>query len=51
MDEYTIECRPEIAENVKRIGEQAIVWAGKYYKIPCPHKGDGKIGKDWAAIH
>jgi hypothetical protein len=50
-DEYTIECRKEIAEDVKRISEEAIVWAGKFYKIPCPHIGDGKIGENWYAIH
>lgn len=50
-DEYTIECREEIAEDVKRISENAIVWAGGYYKTNCPHAGEGKIGKDWYAIH
>lgn len=50
-DEYTIECREDIAEDVKQISEQAIVWAGEYYGIKCPHIGQGKIGKDWYAIH
>ena len=50
-DEYTIECRPEIAEDVKKISEDAIKWAGEYFKIRCPHKGEGKIGNSWAEVH
>jgi len=51
MDEYTVECDEDIAEDVKRICEEAIVWAGEFYEIICPHVGDGKVGKDWYAIH
>ena len=50
-DEYTIECREEIAQDVKRISEDAIRLAGEYYKIKCPHAGEGAIGKNWYAIH
>lgn len=50
-DEYTIECDPDIAEEVKRISEESIVWAGNFFKIVCPHKGDGKIGKSWYEVH
>lgn len=50
-DEYTIECDEDIADDVKKISEQCIVDAAKFYNIPCPHVGDGKIGKDWYAIH
>lgn len=50
-DEFTIECDEAIADDVKRISEQAIVWAGSFYKIKCPHVGDGKIGENWYAIH
>lgn len=50
-DEYTIECRKEIAEDVKRISENAIVWAGEFFKIICPHVGSGKIGNNWYDIH
>jgi hypothetical protein len=50
-DEYTVECDKDIAEDVKSICEEAIVWAGQFFKIPCPHVGDGKVGKDWYAIH
>jgi hypothetical protein len=50
-DEYTIECRQEIAEDVKRISEDAIREAGEYYNISCPHAGEGAIGRNWYAIH
>lgn len=50
-DEFTVECDPDIAEEVKRISEESIVWAGEYFKIKCPHKGDGKIGKSWYEVH
>lgn len=50
-DEFTAEVRQEIAEDVKQLAEKAIAWAGEYYKIPCPHLGQGKIGRDWYAIH
>lgn len=50
-DEYTIECKPEIAEEVKKISEDAIAWAGRFFNIVCPHKGDGKIGKNWYEVH
>jgi DNA polymerase I-like protein with 3'-5' exonuclease and polymerase domains len=50
-DEFTIECSPEIADDVKRISEESIVWAGQFYNISCPHVGDGKEGKTWYDIH
>lgn len=50
-DEYEVECREEIAEDVKRICEDAIGWAGRYFKISCPHVGDGSIGKNWYDVH
>lgn len=50
-DEYTIECREEIAEDVKKISEDCIRLAGEYYNIACPHEGEGNIGKNWYEIH
>lgn len=50
-DEYTIECREEIAGEVAKIAEQCIVDAGKFYNIACPHQGEAEIGKNWMAIH
>lgn len=50
-DEYTIECRKEIAEDVKKISEDCIRDAGAFFKISCPHAGEGAIGKNWYSIH
>ena len=50
-DEFTVECRPEIAKHVAELAEQSIEWAGKYLKIKCPHKGDATIGNNWAEVH
>lgn len=50
-DEYSFECDPDIAEEVKRISEEGIAWAGRYYGIECPHVGNGKIGQNWYEVH
>lgn len=51
MDEFTVECDEEIAEIVKETAELAIAKAGRFYKIKCPHIGDGKVGINWFDIH
>lgn len=50
-DEYTVECREDIAEDVKLISELAIKEAGEFFNIACPHEGQGAIGKNWFSIH
>ncbi len=50
-DEYTVECSPELADDIAAIAESCIVDAGKFYKIQCPHEGDASIGKNWYDIH
>jgi hypothetical protein len=50
-DEFTFECDEDIAEDVKKITEDAIAWAGRFYNIACPHVGQGKIGKNWYEVH
>lgn len=50
-DEYTVECKPELAEAVSEIAEGCIRDAGRYYKIACPHEGDASVGKNWYDIH
>lgn len=50
-DEYTIECRESIAKEVAYCSEQAIAWAGSFFRIPCPHLGHAAIGKNWYEIH
>jgi DNA polymerase-1 len=50
-DEFTVECREDIKEDVKKISEDAIKWAGEFFKIKCPHEGQGAFGKNWYEIH
>ena len=50
-DEWTVECREEIASAVGALAEKAIEWAGNFYNIPCPHKGHAQIGNNWWEIH
>lgn len=50
-DEWQIECREEIADEVSRLSNEAIAWAGRYFKIKCPHEGESKIGKNWTETH
>jgi len=50
-DEYTIECKEEIKEDVKKISEDCIRDAGVMLNISCPHAGEGAIGKNWFSIH
>jgi hypothetical protein len=50
-DEFTVECREEIAIEVAELAEKSIRVAGEFYNIPCPHAGNAQIGHDWWAIH
>lgn len=50
-DEYTVECRTEIAEDIAKISEECIAKAGRFLKIACPHEGDSSIGGNWYDIH
>jgi DNA polymerase I len=50
-DEYTIEALPEHTKRIQYLAEQAIVAAGEYYKISCPHEGESQVGEDWYDIH
>lgn len=50
-DEYQMEARPEIVEEVGQIACDCIAWAGRYLKIHCPHEGSMKIGNNWTECH
>lgn len=50
-DEFTVECKEAISGIVAKTAEESIAWAGRYYKIPCPHIGQAKIGRNWYSIH
>lgn len=50
-DEYTFEVKEKYAKLVAKHCEEAIKWAGEFFKITCPHLGHAAIGKDWFSIH
>jgi len=51
MDEYSFECLPEVAEEVKQMAEDSIKEAGEFLKMKVELAGDGKIGKNWQQVH
>jgi DNA polymerase-1 len=50
-DEYQVECWPQDAAEVARLGCVAISHAAIKLGIPVPHEGDAKIGKNWMETH
>lgn len=50
-DEWQMECRPEIAEEVGKTAAEAIRKAGEHFKFRCPLDGEYQIGKNWAETH
>jgi len=50
-DEYTIDCREELALEISILAEEAIYRAGRFYKVGCDQEGDAKIGCNWHEIH
>lgn len=50
-DEFQVECKPEIVDEVAELMALSIKKAGEYYKIQCPHEGESKIGNNWYETH
>ncbi|MGL4584060.1 MAG: hypothetical protein ACRCVU_13905 [Flavobacterium sp.] len=50
-DEFTTECREEIADDVAAIVLKAYSDASDYFKFNVPQIGDASIGDNWYAIH
>lgn len=50
-DEFQMESRPEMAQEVLELACEAIRWSGEFLKIPFPHAGDGSIGANWHDCH
>jgi DNA polymerase I-like protein with 3'-5' exonuclease and polymerase domains len=50
-DEWQIETKKEIADEVGRTAVAAIRAAGEHFKFPCPLDGEYKIGRTWAETH
>lgn len=50
-DEFQVECRPEIAEELGKLGAESMTKAGEHYQFNCRIDGDYKVGKTWADTH
>lgn len=50
-DEFQLECRPEIAERVGKLGVWSIEESGRRLNVKVPLNGEYKIGKSWAETH
>jgi DNA polymerase I-like protein with 3'-5' exonuclease and polymerase domains len=50
-DEWQIECRPEIADEIGKLGCEAITQAGEHFQFRCPLSGSYKVGNTWAETH
>ncbi len=50
-DEWQIEARPEVAEEVGAVVRECITKAGEVLGFRCPLDGSTKIGSNWAETH
>ena len=50
-DEWQLEAAPEHAQEVCRLGLEAIKEAGEVLGLRCPLSGEAKVGKSWAETH
>lgn len=50
-DEFQVECRPEIAEEVGKIAAESIRLAGVAFGLKCPLAGSFDIGRNWKETH
>jgi len=50
-DEFQIAARPDIAEDIGRIGKESIEKAGENLGLRCPVTGSYDIGDNWAETH
>ena len=50
-DEWQIEVREDQADELGRLGVEAIIEAGKVFKLKCPLDGEYKVGDDWSETH
>ena len=50
-DEWQIEVREDQADEVGRLGVEAIIEAGKVLELKCPLDGEYKVGDNWSETH
>ena len=50
-DEWQIECHESVADQVGKLGVEAIIEAGKLLNLNCPLDGDYNVGDNWSETH
>jgi|TARA_R100000329_G_scaffold75635_1_gene65275 DNA polymerase I-like protein with 3'-5' exonuclease and polymerase domains len=50
-DEFQIEARPDIAEEVGKIAVDSIIEAGEHFRLRVPLGAEYRVGKNWAETH
>ena len=50
-DEWQVEAKEDIADEVGRLGVAAIVQAGWAYNLRCPLDGEFNVGNNWSETH
>lgn len=50
-DEWQVECDTSQGNLVGKLGVDAIIDAGNYYKLNCPLDGEYKLGNNWSETH
>ena len=50
-DEWQIECHESVADQVGKLGVEAIIEAGKVLNLNCPLDGDYNVGDNWSETH
>ena len=50
-DEWQMEVREDLSENVGKMAVDCIIKAGEYYNLRCPMDGEYKVGRDWSETH
>jgi DNA polymerase-1 len=50
-DEFQMECRPAIRDELGHLACASIRWAGEWLKMGCPHDGGYLVGDNWYETH
>ena len=50
-DEWQIECKPEDADRIGKLGVESIKEAGIVFQMTCPLDGEFKVGNNWKETH
>jgi len=50
-DEWQMEVREDLVDNVGQLAVECIIKAGEYYNLRCPMDGEYKVGDNWSETH